>query len=105
MNTSPAGVPDPDPITARLKSSRVDLLDLSLRNPLLNYRASTRRGLDVIDETSAQVFSFLVADAGSLRFHPTKKSSEAPKEGEVFYLDDESPGPAEVGVGKENAAN
>jgi very-short-patch-repair endonuclease len=105
MNTSPAGVPAPDPITARLKSSRIDLLDLSLRNPLLNYRASSRRGLDVIDETSAQVFSFLVVDAGSLRFHPTKKSSEAPKEGEVFYLDDESPGPAEVGVGKENAAN
>ncbi len=105
MNTSPAGVPTPDPITARLKSSRVDLLDLSLRNPLLNYRPSARRGLDVIDETSTQVFSFLFAEAGSLRFHPTKKSVELPKDGEVFYLDDESPGPAEVGVGKANAAN
>jgi len=105
MNTTPEGVPAADPITARLKSSRIDLLDLSLRNPLLNYRASTRRGLDIIDETSAQVFGVLGVEGGSLRFHHTKKTTEAPKEGEVFYLDDESPGPAEVGVGEANAAN
>src|SRR3954463_10755630 len=105
MNSSASGVPAPDPITVRLKASRIDLLDLSLRNPLLNYRPSVRRGMDIIDEVSAQVFSSLVVDGGSLRFHHTKKSTEAPEEGEIFYLENESPGPAEVGVGEANAPN
>jgi very-short-patch-repair endonuclease len=83
----------------------MDLLDLSLRNPLLNYRPSTRRGLEVIDEKSAQVFSFLVVEGGALRFHHTKSSVLSAPEGEVFFLDDESPGPAQVGVGEANAAN
>src|SRR5579859_566975 len=93
MNATRLGVPGPDPIATRLKASRLDLLDLSLRNPLLNYRSSTRRGLDIIDEKSGQIFSFLLADGGSLRFHHTKTSTEAPQEGEVFYLDEASPGP------------
>jgi very-short-patch-repair endonuclease len=105
MTTFPQGVPGSDPIDARLKASRLDLLDLSLRNPLLNYRASSRRGLDIIDETSAQVFSFLVVDGGSLKFHHTKTSSPGPAEGDVFFLDAESPGPAEIGVGESNAPN
>lgn len=105
MNAPLPGVPGPDPITARLKASRLDLLDLSLRNPLLNYRSSARRGLDIIDEKAAQVFAALVVDGGSLRFHHTKKSSETPEEGEVFFLETESPGPAEVGIGASNAAN
>src|SRR3954463_11755959 len=91
MNSSASGVPAPDPITVRLKASRIDLLDLSLRNPLLNYRPSVRRGMDIIDEVSAQVFSSLVVDGGSLRFHHTKKSTKAPEEGEIFYLETEPP--------------
>jgi hypothetical protein len=92
-------------ITGRLRSSRKDLLDLSLRNPLLNYRPSTRRGIEVIDEKSAQVFSFLIVEGGSLRIHHTKKSAPGTKEGETFFLDDETPGPVEVGVGEENQPN
>src|SRR5436190_12516989 len=93
-----------DPVTTRLKSSRIDLLDLSLRNPLLNYRPSTRRGLEVIDEKSAQLFSWLVLEARTLRIHHTKKSAPTSEDakGDVFFLDDQSPGPAELGVGKEN---
>ncbi|MBV8878902.1 MAG: DUF4011 domain-containing protein, partial [Planctomycetaceae bacterium] len=105
MNAASQGVPGPDPIADRLKASRLDLLDLSLRNPLLNYRSSTRRGLDIVDEKSAQVFSFLVVDRGGFRFHHTKASAAAGKEGEVFYLDEETPGPTEVGVGQSNASN
>lgn len=104
MNAPGQGVPGTDPIAARLRSSRLDLLDLSLRNPLLNYRPSARRGLDIIDEKSAQVFQALLVDEGSLRFHHTKTTT-APAEGEVFFLETESPGPAEVGVGEANAAN
>jgi very-short-patch-repair endonuclease len=93
-----------DPVTTRLKSSRIDLLDLSLRNPLLNYRPSTRRGLEVIDEKSVQLFSWLVLEGKTLRIHHTKKSAPEAEggEGDVFFLDDQSPGPAELGVGKEN---
>jgi very-short-patch-repair endonuclease len=105
MTTPPQGVPETDPIAARLKASRLDLLDLSLRNPLLNYRPSSRRGLDIIDETSAQVFSFLFAEQGALRFHATKKSAEPSKDGDLFFLENESPGPAAVGVGQDNPAN
>jgi very-short-patch-repair endonuclease len=105
MMEAPSNVPGEDPIAARLKASRLDLLDLSLRNPLLNYRPSSRRGLDIIDEKSAQVFSFLVVDGGSLKFHHTKSTSTSPPEGDVFYLDAESPGPAEIGVGEQNAPN
>src|SRR6187551_2857769 len=96
--------PGQDPVTTRLKSSRIDLLDLSLRNPLLNYRPSTRRGLEVIDEKSIQLFSWLVLEGKTLRIHHTKKSApEAEGEAsDVFFLDDQSPGPAELGVGKEN---
>src|SRR5947207_10430958 len=94
-----------DPVTTRLKSSRVDLLDLSLRNPLLNYRPSTRRGLEVIDEKSGQLFSHLVVEGSALRIHHTKNSAPGAKAGEVFYLDDESPGKAEIGVGEANAPN
>src|SRR5262247_2024204 len=95
--------PGQDPITTRLKSSRIDLLDLSLRNPLLNYRPSTRRGLEVIDEKSVQLFSWLVLEGKTLRIHHTKKSApETDEKSDVFFLDDQSPGPAELGVGKEN---
>jgi hypothetical protein len=105
MNPASDDAPGQDPVTSRLRSTRVDLLDLSLRNPLLNYRPSTRRGLEVIDEKASQIFSYLVVEAGALRIHHTKISAPGPKEGEVFYLDDESPGKAEVGVGEANAPN
>ncbi|MBV8078575.1 MAG: DUF4011 domain-containing protein, partial [Planctomycetaceae bacterium] len=44
-----------DAIASRLQSERKDLLDLSLRNPLLNYRPRTR-GLEVVGTSSAAVF-------------------------------------------------
>ncbi|TVR47817.1 MAG: DUF4011 domain-containing protein, partial [Planctomycetota bacterium] len=39
----------------KLEEFRKQLLDLSLRNPLLSYRASSRRGLDVVDEDPEQI--------------------------------------------------
>jgi very-short-patch-repair endonuclease len=104
MNSPVDAARSQDPVTTRLRSSRIDLLDLSLRNPLLNYRPSTRRGLEVIDEKSLQLFSWLVLEGKALRIHHTKKSAPDLQEGksDVFFLDDQSPGPAEIGVGKEN---
>jgi very-short-patch-repair endonuclease len=88
---------EPDPVLASLLKSRVELLDLSLRNPLLNYRLSVRRGIDVVDETSAQIFDILHVQEGSLRFHPTKESGPDADQDEFT--------PGTIGTGQSNAAN
>lgn len=51
-------------VTAGLEAARKDVLDLSLRNPLLNFRPSKRLGLGVVGELSREVFRTL---AGSGR--------------------------------------
>lgn len=105
MTTSLSRTSEQDPVDTRLRSSRVDLLDLSLRNPLLNYRPSMRRGLEVTDEKATQIFSYLVVEAGALRIHHTKTSAAPAQDPNVFFLEGESPGAAHVGVGESNAAN
>ena len=48
------------PISAKLEAARRELLDLSLRNPLLNYRPLKSRGVEVVNEIPAAVFRILV---------------------------------------------
>ncbi|HXX92163.1 MAG TPA: DUF4011 domain-containing protein, partial [Planctomycetota bacterium] len=93
-----------DPVTQRLLASRRELLDLSLRNPLLNYRGSTRRGVDIIDEASTQIFSALVVDRGPLRFHHTRTTPPKGERSEtaVFFLDEGAGRGQSVGVGEAN---
>jgi len=69
-----AAQPIPDPVTAKLLVSRRELLDLTLRNPLLNYSGGRRRGIEIINEDVRQVFGWLVEDGKAMRFHPTKAS-------------------------------
>lgn len=45
-----------DPITPKLEASRKELLDLGLRNPLLNYRTLKTRGVEIMDELPPEVF-------------------------------------------------
>jgi very-short-patch-repair endonuclease len=61
-----------DPVVAKLHASRKELLDLSLRNPLLNYRGSARRGVEILATGTPAVFEALVEQRKSLRFHATK---------------------------------
>ncbi len=63
-------------IRARLETSRKELLDLSLRNPLLNYRTFTARGVDVVDGNSRQVFETLVNDKKTIRFLPAEQGED-----------------------------
>src|SRR5437868_2626499 len=56
-------------IARRLDADRRALLDLSLRNPLLNYRPR-RRGLEVVGEVPAEVFRMLVREKRALSFLP-----------------------------------
>ena len=55
---------------ARIESSRKELLDLSLRNALLNYRPLSARGVEVVGENVTQVFTTLVDDKRSMTFQP-----------------------------------
>ena len=63
-----AGGPDGTAIAAELEKSRRDVLDLSLRNPLLNFRPSKRRGLEVVDELSRELFRIIVQDERVMYF-------------------------------------
>ena len=61
---------DPTPVRAALEASRRELLDVGLRNPLIDVRPGNRRGVEIVDERSADVFRVLVGDARPMDFLP-----------------------------------
>ena len=63
-------------IGRRLDADRRRLLDLSLRNPLLNYRPR-KRGLEVVGESPAEVFRILVRDRKRMSFLPAPPRVES----------------------------
>ncbi|NLR59562.1 DUF3320 domain-containing protein [Chitinophaga polysaccharea] len=65
-------------ILTRLESSRKELLDLGLRNPLLNYRQTSGKGLHIVEEQSAAVYEILVRENKTMSFlgRPEKKQEE-----------------------------
>ncbi|MCY3546036.1 MAG: DUF3320 domain-containing protein [Gemmatimonadetes bacterium] len=63
----------------QLEKSRRDVLDLSLRNPLLNFRPSKRRGLEVVDELSREVFRILVGSERIMYFLAAPEEQAAPE--------------------------
>ena len=54
-------------VGTRLEADRKDLLDLTLRNPLLNYKPRAR-GLEFVSAAPADVFRVLVTDSKSITF-------------------------------------
>ncbi|RTQ47547.1 DUF3320 domain-containing protein [Hymenobacter gummosus] len=68
--TPPASFADPAALRARLAAARQELLDLSLRNPLLNFRPSRVRGVTVVGEKSAAVLQLLTQRLRALSFAP-----------------------------------
>ena len=60
--------PSDSSLAARLDASRQELLDLSLRNPLLNFRLSKSQGVAVVQEDSAAVYERLVQQGKSMYF-------------------------------------
>jgi very-short-patch-repair endonuclease/DNA polymerase III delta prime subunit len=52
----------------RLRESKKNLLDLSLRNSLLNFRLGKRRGIQVVDESSKELFNILVRQKKTMSF-------------------------------------
>jgi hypothetical protein len=64
----PPAILDVTDLTGTLEIARRDLLDLGLRNTLLNYRLLRSKGVEVIDEKPAEVFRVLVKEEKSLTF-------------------------------------
>src|SRR5471030_1660534 len=57
-------------VRGRLEASRKELLDLGMRNPLLNYRTPKARGLHIVKEQSTNVYDILVRQQKAMTFSP-----------------------------------
>ena len=57
-------------VAAQLNQVRAELLDLTLRNALLNFRPSKTRGVEIIDEIPLEVFRILVRNGRAMSFRP-----------------------------------
>src|SRR5258706_13545412 len=55
-------------ILSKLEASRKELLDLGLRNPLLNYKLPKSRGLHIVQEKSSFIYDILVIQAKVMSF-------------------------------------
>ncbi len=64
-------------IARSLEQSRRDVLDLSLRNSLLNFRPSNRWGIEVTDELSAETFRILIESRRVMYFIPAPEEALA----------------------------
>lgn len=74
-------------LLAKLDSSRKELLDLGLRNPLLNYKGSKVRGVKIIQEKSTSIFDLLVRNSKSMSFLSKTQKEEGP---ESLFEDEET---------------
>ena len=85
-------------IASVIETSREELLDLGLRNPLLNYRPSRARGVEVVDELPAEVFRVLVRERKAMSFKAAPEETRNGSE-EALWLaqpgdEDAQEGPA-----------
>ena len=82
-------------ISQRLEAARRDLLDLSLRNQLLNHRPSKTRGLAIVDELPATTYRLLWDEERTFTFAAGTGDDEAGETAEP---------PAPPAPGEETAA-
>lgn len=59
-----------DQIDARLEAARQELLDLGLRNPLINYRPLKARSLEIVQERPSTILPLLVEKGIAFTFLP-----------------------------------
>jgi hypothetical protein len=80
VDASPSIFQSALPLEAKLERARMELLDLSARNRLLNIPRSSRnvRTIEVIDEKSSEVFRLLVRENRTFTFAPGRASGEEP---------------------------
>ena len=63
-------------VQTKLDTARTELLDLGLRNPLINYKLLKARGIEVIDESPPDVYHILVQDGKAMSFLPNLEPEE-----------------------------
>ena len=73
-------------VQTKLDTARTELLDLGLRNPLINYKLLKARGIEVIDESPPDIYQILVQDRKAMSFLPKRESAE---DDFFFFVDDE----------------
>lgn len=66
-----------DAIIEKIENSRKELLELSLRNPLLNYRLLRAKGVEAVGADPTAVFKTLVSNNGTMRFLAAESTSKA----------------------------
>jgi len=64
-------------VAQKLNVARKELLDLGLRNKLINHRTLRRSGLDIVDEKPSEVFRILVSDAAKMTFLHNPSATDA----------------------------
>ncbi len=71
-----------DLIFPKLEAARKELLDLGMRNTLLNYKVPKARGLQIVQEQSASIYRILVKQNKAMTFlgRPGKKETEDEEE-------------------------
>ena len=63
-------------IQTKLNTVRTELLDQSLRNPLINYRLLRARGVEIVDESPPDVYRILVQEGKAMSFLPKPETEE-----------------------------
>ena len=58
-------------VAAKLEAARQELLDLGLRNPLLNFRVLRARGVEVVEERPFPIYTHLVTNEQPMGFLST----------------------------------
>ena len=66
-------------ILSKLEASRKELLDLGMRNSLLNYKLPSGKGLHIVQEKSSAIFDILVRQGKGMSFlgRPAKEDGQA----------------------------
>ncbi len=57
-------------VQTKLDEARSELLDLTLRNPLINYKPLQSRGVEIIDESPSDIYQILVQNKKTMSFLP-----------------------------------
>lgn len=77
-------------IEKKINEARAELLDWSLRNPLINYKLLKSRGVEIVDESPSDLYRILVRDGKAMSFLP---KAEGDEEDELVFEDDAVPDP------------
>jgi len=75
-------------VRQRLEAARKSLIDISLRNKLINYRTSRTSGVTAVGADPVVVFRLLVTEGKATRFEPKPESNKA-RQDALLSADDE----------------